>query len=98
MAYWESRRERDWSGVSATFSRHANQQFKDESLLALPSGVKRVEVDWIVSLDRNEDAARVGYEIKFISGDDRVRRAAFTDKLMVEDGGWRLRDRRMGLK
>ena len=98
VAYWRSRSEADWPGVMATFASGANQLFKDESLSALPAPIERVQVGSIVSLVGNEDAAKVGYEVKLPSRDGTVRRAAFRDSLVVERGGWRLRHREPGLK
>ena len=98
VAYWEARRQRDWPGVVATFARDAGERFKDESLLGLPPDIEAVEVDWIVSLEGNEEAAKVSYELKLLTAGARLRKAAFTDRLVVERGGWRLRDRETGLK
>ena len=97
VAYWGSRSRKDWPGVSATFSRDVDQRFKDESLLALPAAIETIEVDWIVSLVGNEDAARIAYEVKLSSHGGYGRKAAFTDTLVVERGGWRLRHRVIGL-
>ena len=98
VAYWRSRSEADRPGVIATFASDANQQFKDESLSALPASIEKVQVGWIVSLVGNEDAAKVGYEVKLLSRDGTMRRAVFWDSLVVERGGWRLRHREPGLK
>ena len=98
VAYWRSRRKADWPGVMATFASDANQRFKEESLSVLPAPIERVQVGWIVSLVGNEDAAKVGYEVKLLSRDGAERRAAFRDTLVVERGGWRLRHREPGLK
>ena len=98
VAYWRSRSETDRPGVAATLASDANQQFKDESLSALPAPIEKVQVGWIVSLNGNEDAATVSYEVRLLSRDDTVRRAAFRDTLVVERGGWRLRHREPGLK
>ena len=98
VAYWRSRGEADWPGVMATFATDANQRFKDESLSVLPAPIEGVQVGWIVSLVGNEDAAKVGYEVKLPSRDGTVRRAAFRDTLAVERGGWRLRHREPWLK
>ena len=97
VAYWRSRSEADWPGVIATFGHDASQRFKNESLMVLPSDIETVEVDWVVSLVGNEDAARIAYEVKLISRNGKVRKAAFTDTLVVERGGWRLRHRVIGL-
>ncbi len=97
VAYWESRSRRDWPGVIATFAHDAGQQFKDESLLSFPADIETVEVDWVVSLVGNENAARVGYEVNLFTRTPHVRRAAFTDSLVVERGGWRLLHRESGL-
>jgi tetratricopeptide (TPR) repeat protein len=97
VAYWRSRGEADWPGVIATFGHDASQRFKNESLMVLPSDIETVEVDWVVSLVGNEDAARIAYEVKLISRNGKVRKAAFTDTLVVERGGWRLRHRVIGL-
>jgi O-antigen ligase len=97
-AYWEARSQRDWPGVVATFAREADQRFKDESLQSLPPDIEAVEVDWIVNLVGNQDVAKMGYELKLLLQDGRTRRAAFTDSLLVERGGWRLLDRKTGLK
>jgi hypothetical protein len=98
VAYWRSRGEIDWPGVIATFASDANQRFKEESLSALPAHIERVQVGWIVSLVGNEDAAKVGYEVKLLSRDGTLRTAAFRDSLVVERGGWRLHHRESGLK
>ncbi len=98
VAYWRSRSEADRPGVIATFASDANERFKEESLSALPASIEKVQVGWIVSLVGNEDAAKVGYEVKLPSRDGTVRRAAFRDSLVVERGGWRLRHREPGLK
>ena len=98
VAYWRSRGEADWPGVMATFAADANQRFKEESLSVLPAPIEGVQVGWIVSLVGNEDAAKVGYEVKLLSRDGAERRAAFRDTLVVERGGWRLRHREPGLK
>jgi tetratricopeptide (TPR) repeat protein len=98
VAYWDSRRERDWPGVIETFASDATQRFKDESLLPFPRSIQRVRVERIVRLTGNEDAARVAYEVTWHSGDGGARRAAFRDTLVVERGGWRLRHREPGLK
>jgi O-antigen ligase len=97
VAYWGSRSRKDWPGVIATFSRDVDQRFKDESLSVLPPPIEAVKVGWIVSLVGNEDAAKVGYEVKLLSRDGAERRAAFRDTLVVERGGWRLRHRVIGL-
>ncbi len=97
VAYWDSRSRKDRSGVVATLASDAGQRFKDESLMDLPADIKTVEVDWIVSLVGNEDAANVAYEIKLSSPTGQVKRVAFTDTLVVDRGGWRLRERRSGL-
>jgi len=97
VAYWGSRSQGDWPGVIATFSRDVDQQLKDESLLALPAIIETIEVDWIVSIVGNEDAVRIAYEVKLTPRDGDVRKTAFTDTLVVERGGWRLRHRRFGL-
>jgi O-antigen ligase len=98
VAYWDSRRERDWPGVIETFASDTTQRFKDESLLPFPRSIQRVRVERIVRLTGNEDAARVAYEVTWHSGDGGARRAAFRDTLVVERGGWRLRHREPGLK
>ncbi len=98
VAYWRSRSRKDWPGVIATFSRDVDQRFRDESLLALPADIETIEVDWIVNLVGNEDAARIAYEVKLGSHGGHGRKAAFTDTLKVERGGWRLRHREIGLK
>ncbi len=98
VAHWQSRLQRDWPAVSATFSQEASQWLKEQSLSSLPPEIETVEVDWIVSVVGNENAARVGYEVKLLNRDEQVRRVAFTDTLVVEDGGWRLRHRQIGLK
>ena len=98
VAYWDSRRERDWPGVIETFASDATQRFKDESLLPFPRNIQRVRVERIVRLTGNEDAARVGYEVTWHSGDGGAGRAVFRDTLVVERGGWRLRHREPGLK
>ena len=41
--------------------------------------------------------AKVGYEVKLLTRGAQVRRAAFTDTLVVEREGWRLRHRDVGL-
>ncbi|MBI4381764.1 MAG: O-antigen ligase family protein [candidate division NC10 bacterium] len=97
VAYWESRSKRDWPRVIATFAREADERFKSESLTSLPSDVVTVEVDWIVRLDGNENAAKVGYEVKLLTDGAQVRRVAFTDSLVVERAGWRLIQREIGL-
>ena len=97
VAYWDSRSRKDWPGVVATLASDAGQRFKDESLMDLPADIKTVEVDWIVSLVGNEDAAKVAYEIKLSSPTGQVKRVALTDALVVDRGGWRLRERRSGL-
>ncbi len=98
VAYWESRSQRDWPSVIATFAHDAGQQFKDESLLGLPADIEKVEVDWIVNLVGDQNAARVGYEVKLLTRDAQVRRVTFTDTLVVEGGSWRIRQRELGLK
>ena len=98
VAYWRSRNEADWPGVMATFASDANQRLKEESLSVLPAPIEEVQVGWIVSLNGNEDAATVGYEVKLLSRGGRQRRAMFKDSLVVERGGWRLRHREPGLK
>lgn len=98
VAYWRSRSEADWPGVIATFASEANERFKEESLSALPAPIEKVQVGWIVSLNGNEDAATVGYEVKLFSRGGRPRWATFKDSLVVERGGWRLRHREPGLK
>jgi O-antigen ligase len=98
VAYWRSRGEADWPGVIATFASDANERFKEESLSALPASIEKVQVGWIVSLVGNEDAAKVSYQVKLLSRDGTMRRAAFWDSLVVERGGWRLRHREPGLK
>ncbi|MBI2902031.1 MAG: O-antigen ligase family protein [Candidatus Methylomirabilis oxyfera] len=97
-AYWRSRSDADWPGVSATIANDADQQLKEESLSVLPAQVERVEVAWIVSLVGNEDEAKVNYEVQLLSRDGTMRKAAFRDTLHVERGGWRLRHREPGLK
>jgi hypothetical protein len=97
VAYWESRSKRDWPRVIATFAREADERFRDESLTSLPSDIETVDVDWIVSLVGNEDETRVAYEVKLLTRGAQVRRAAFTDTLVVEREGWRLRHRDVGL-
>ena len=98
VAYWRSRSEADWPGVVATFASDVNERFKEESLSALPAQIEKVQVGWIVSLNGNEDAATVGYEVKLLSRGGRPRWATFKDSLVVERGGWRLRHREPGLK
>lgn len=98
VTYWASRSKGDWQSVIATFAHDASQQFRDESLAGLPPDLETVEVDWIVSLVGNEEAARIAYEVRIISRSGQQRKAAFTDTLMVERGGWRLRHREIGLK
>lgn len=98
VAYWRSRSEADWPGVIATFASDANERFKEESLSALPAPIEKVQVGWIVSLNGNEDAATVGYEVNLLSRGGRPRWATLKDSLVVERGGWRLRHREPGLK
>jgi tetratricopeptide (TPR) repeat protein len=98
VAYWRSRSEADRPGVIATFASDANERFKEESLSALPAPIEKVQVGWIVSLNGNEDAATVSYEVRLLSRDGKVRGAAFRDTLVVERGGWRVRHREPGLK
>jgi len=97
-AYWKARSQGDWPSVVATFAHDAGQQFRDESLVSLPADIQAAEVDWILSLSGNEDAARVGYELKLLTRGGLAKRVAFTDTLIVERGGWRLRHREIGLK
>ncbi len=97
VAYWGSRSQRDWPRVIAAFAHEADERFKGESLTSLPSDISTVEVDWIVRLDGSENAARVGYEVKLLTRDAQVKRAAFTDTLVVDREGWRLRHRDVGL-
>jgi O-antigen ligase len=97
VAFWRSWCVADRPGVIATFGHDASQRFKNESLMVLPSDIETIEVDWVVSLVGNEDAARIAYEVKLISRNGKVRKAAFTDTLVVERGGWRLRHRVIGL-
>ena len=98
VAYWDSRRERDWPGVIETFASAATQRFKDESLLPFPGSIQRVRVERIVRLIGNEAVARVSYEVTVDSAGGAVRRAGFRDSLVVERSGWRLRHREPGLK
>jgi O-antigen ligase len=97
VAYWESRRVRDWPGVIETFASAATQRLKDESLVPFPANVQRVRVERIVRLTGNDDVARVAYEVTVESAGGAARRAAFRDSLIVERGGWKLRHREPGL-
>jgi hypothetical protein len=48
-------------------------------------------------LDGNENTAKVGYQVKLLTGGAQVGRAAFKDSLVVERAGWRLLQREIGL-
>ena len=88
VAYWRSRSEADRPGVIATFASDANQRFKEESLSALPAPIEKVQVGWIVSLNGNEDAATVGYEVRLLSRGGRPRgRRSRTRWWLSEEAG-----------
>jgi len=97
VTYWASRSRRDWPAVTATFASAAGHRLIGESLTALPEEVQGIEVARIASLDGHEERANVGYELTLQYRGGGSKRVAFTDTLVVERGGWRFLDRRLGL-